>query len=73
MNKRMNRLLAAVSLSISGFALLSHGASRRLEAATLKNLLGLLSEGVQNRPFSQMAAENSNKLKLAKIKNVYQH
>ena len=27
----------------------------------------------RNRPFSKMAAENSNKLKLAKIKNVYQH
>ena len=26
-----------------------------------------------NRPFSKMAAENSNKLKVAKIKNVYQH
>ena len=26
-----------------------------------------------NRPFSKMAAENSNKLKLANIKNVYQH
>ena len=26
-----------------------------------------------NRPFSKMAAENSNKLKLAKIKKVYQH
>ena len=26
-----------------------------------------------NRPFSKMAAENSKKLKLAKIKNVYQH
>ena len=26
-----------------------------------------------NRPFSKMAAENSNKLKLAKTKNVYQH
>ena len=26
-----------------------------------------------NGPFSKMAAENSNKLKLAKIKNVYQH
>ena len=26
-----------------------------------------------NRPFSKMAAENSNWLKLAKIKNVYQH
>ena len=26
-----------------------------------------------NRTFSKMAAENSNKLKLAKIKNVYQH
>ena len=26
-----------------------------------------------NRPFSKMAAENSNKLKSAKIKNVYQH
>ena len=26
-----------------------------------------------NRPFSKMAAENSNELKLAKIKNVYQH
>ena len=25
------------------------------------------------RPFSKMAAENSNKLKLPKIKNVYQH
>ena len=25
------------------------------------------------RPFSKMAAKNSNKLKLAKIKNVYQH
>ena len=25
------------------------------------------------RPFSKMAADNSNKLKLAKIKNVYQH
>ena len=28
---------------------------------------------VCNRPFSKMAAENSNKLKLVKIKNVYQH
>ena len=27
---------------------------------------------LSNRPFSKMAAENSNKLKLAKIKNVYQ-
>ena len=26
-----------------------------------------------NKPFSKMAAENSDKLKLAKIKNVYQH
>ena len=26
-----------------------------------------------NRPFSKMAAENSIKLKLAKIKNVYHH
>ena len=26
-----------------------------------------------NRPFSKMAAEISNKLKLVKIKNVYQH
>ena len=26
-----------------------------------------------NRPFSKMAAENSNKLKWAKIKNVYQY
>ena len=26
-----------------------------------------------NRPFSKMVDENSNKLKLAKIKNVYQH
>ena len=26
-----------------------------------------------NRPFSKMVAENCNKLKLAKIKNVYQH
>ena len=26
-----------------------------------------------NRPFSKMVAENSNKLILAKIKNVYQH
>ena len=28
---------------------------------------------LSNRPFSKMAAENSNKLILAKIKNVYQH
>ena len=27
----------------------------------------------KNRPFSKMAAQNSNKLKLAKFKNVYQH
>ena len=26
-----------------------------------------------NRPFPKMTAENSDKLKLAKIKNVYQH
>ena len=26
-----------------------------------------------NRPFSKMAAENSNKFKLAKLINVYQH
>ena len=26
-----------------------------------------------NRPFSKMAAENSDKLKLAKTKNIYQH
>ena len=26
-----------------------------------------------NKPFSKMAAENSNKLELAKIKIVYQH
>ena len=26
-----------------------------------------------NRPFFKMAAENSNKLKLATIKNVYRH
>ena len=28
---------------------------------------------LRNWPFSKMAAENSHKLKLAKIKNVYQH
>ena len=28
---------------------------------------------MRNRPFSKMAAENLNKLKLAKIENVYQH
>ena len=28
---------------------------------------------IRNKPFSKMTAENSNKLKLAKIKNVYQH
>ena len=30
------------------------------------------TELLSNRPFSKMAAENSNKLKFAKIKNVYQ-
>ena len=28
---------------------------------------------IDNRPFSKMAAENSNTSNLAKIKNVYQH
>ena len=36
------------------------------------HLTSMCDSGV-NRPFSKMAAENSNKLKLAKIKNVYQH
>ena len=30
-------------------------------------------EVATNRPFSKMAAENSKKLKLTKIENVYQH
>ena len=33
----------------------------------------VVSRSLAYRPFSKMAAENSNKLKLAKIKNVYQH
>ena len=31
------------------------------------------TELLSNRPFSKMAAENANKLKFAKTKNVYQH
>ena len=39
-----------------------------------KNYANKCSElSKKNRPFSKMAAENSNKLKLAKVKNVYQH
>ena len=40
-------------------------------------LKGLVTQRFHNsqvyRPFSKMVAENSNKLKLAKIKHVYQH
>ena len=32
-----------------------------------------LKGNTPNRPFSKMAGENSNNLKLAKIKSVYQH
>ena len=38
----------------------------------LKDYLSKNTE-TKNRPFSKMEAENSNRLKLAKIKNVYQH
>ena len=47
-----------------------------IHAATMVSLLLKLSyfiDSTPNRPFFKMAAENSNKLKLAKIKKVYQH
>ena len=39
------------------------------------NILQMLNIHIRidNRPFSKMAAENSNASNLAKIKNVYQH
>ena len=48
MNKRVNRLITAILFSISGFAVLSHVASRGLEIALLKETFGSFNQRSSN-------------------------